>query len=165
MTPAVDQLVQLGITHQLRSYDHDPSSQSYGTEAAEALGLDPDSVFKTLLVQLSGRHSGRRPDAPDLLVVALVPVTGRLDLKALARVAGAKKAEMAPPALAERTTGYIVGGMSPFGQKKRLETYVEETIELLDIVNVSGGRRGLEIGLRPEDLISVLEATVAPLAI
>ncbi len=158
MTPAVDQLTALAVPHRMLSYRHDPASESYGTEAAVALGLDPDSVFKTLLARLSGTSTGGS------LVVALVPVTGKLDLKALARAAGAKKAEMAPPALAERTTGYVVGGISPFGQKKKLATYVDETVELLDVVHVSAGRRGLEISLSPEDLIRVLDAAVAPIA-
>lgn len=159
MTPAVDQLTGLGVAHDLLSYPHDPSAANYGTEASEVLGLDPDTVFKTLLARLDPRdgEGGR-------LVVALVPVSGRLDLRALARAAGAKRAEMAPLALAERSTGYVVGGISPFGQKRRLPTYVDETIVLLDRVHVSAGRRGLEIRVGADDLIRVLDATVAPLA-
>ncbi len=158
MTPAVDQLNALAIPHRVLGYPHDPASAGYGTEAAVALRLDPDSVFKTLLAQLSGTS------AAGSLVVTLVPVSKKLDLKALARAAGAKKAEMAPPALAERTTGYVVGGISPFGQRKKLATYVDETVELLDAVHVSAGRRGLEISLAPDDLIRVLDAAVAPIA-
>ncbi|MDA3038516.1 MAG: Cys-tRNA(Pro) deacylase [Actinomycetota bacterium] len=158
MTPAVDQLAALSVPHRILSYPHDSAAASYGTEAAEALGLDPEAVFKTLLAQLSGASDG------STLVVALVPVTGKLDLKALARAAGAKKAEMAKPEIAERTTGYVVGGISPFGQKKKLPTYVDETVELLDTVHVSAGRRGLEISLAPDDLIAVLQAAVAPIA-
>ncbi len=158
MTPAVDQLTAYSVPHHILSYHHDPAAASYGTEAAEALGLDPESVFKTLLAQLTGTRDGIG------LVVALVPVTGKLDLKALARAAGAKKAEMASPVLAERTTGYVVGGISPFGQRKKLPTYVDETVELLDTMHVSAGRRGVEIALAPSDLIRVLQAVVAPIA-
>ena len=148
MTPATKELDRLGVVYRTVSYPHDPGSSSYGTEAAEALGLDPDSVFKTLLADVDGA-----------LVVACVPVTGMLDLKALARAVGGKKAVMADPSLAERTTGYVVGGISPLGQRKRLPTYVDELVEVLDEVHVSGGRRGLEIALAPRDLIVVLGAT------
>lgn len=158
MTPAVDQLTRLGIAHRTLTYEHDPTTDSYGTEAAVALGIEPDTVFKTLLASASG------PDRPDRLIVSLVPVTGMLDLKALARAAGAKKAVMADPSVAERTTGYVVGGISPFGQRKQLETFVDEMVEILDVVRVSGGRRGLEIELAPADLIAVLKAQVAALA-
>lgn len=158
MTPAIDQLTALGVAHRVLSYDHDPSAESYGGEAAELLGLDPDTVFKTLLAQLDGGLTAAS------LVVGLVPVTGKLDLKALARAAGAKKAAMADPALAERTTGYVVGGISPFGQKRPLPTFVDETVEILDVIRVSAGRRGVEIELDPADLITVLNATVTPLA-
>lgn len=157
MTPAVDQLVSLGIAHRLLSYDHDPGAASYGSEAAEALGIEPDTVFKTLLATITGADRDR-------LVVALVPVTGTLDLKALARAAGGKKAVMTEPSVAERVTGYVVGGISPFGQKKPLDTFVDETIEILDVMRVSGGRRGLEIEVAPADLVTVLRAETAALA-
>ena len=157
MTPAVDQLTRLGIAHRTLTYEHDPATDSYGTEAAEVLGIDPDTVFKTLLASVSSAEGSR-------LVVGLVPVTGLLDLKALARAAGAKKAVMADPATAERSTGYVIGGISPFGQRKQLETFVDEMMEILDVVRVSGGRRGLEIELSPADLIAVLKAQVAALA-
>ncbi len=159
MTPAVDQLVQLDVPHRTLSYEHDSSAASYGDEAAEALGIEADTVFKTLLAELIG-GSFDRP----ALVVALVPVTGTLDLKALAKAAGAKKASMAKPEHAERSTGYVVGGISPFGQRKRLPTFVDETVEILDVIRVSGGRRGLEIELAPDDLVRVLDAVTAPLA-
>jgi Cys-tRNA(Pro)/Cys-tRNA(Cys) deacylase len=173
MTPAVDQLTDLGIVHQLLSYSHDPDAASYGEEAAEVLGIDPDTVFKTLLVSLTGARvvTGANANAnaneahdADRLVVCLVPVTGQLDLRELARAAGAKKATMADPKVAERTTGYVVGGISPFGQRKRLQTFVDETVEILELIRVSGGRRGLEIELDPQDLITVLSATTAALA-
>ena len=157
MTPAVDQLTRLGIPHQTLAYEHDPASDSYGTEAAVALGIDPHTVFKTLLASVVGADGSR-------LVVALVPVTGMLDLKALARAAGGKKAVMTDASVAERSSGYVVGGISPFGQRKQLETFIDETVEILDVIRVSGGRRGLEIELAPTDLISVLDARVTALA-
>lgn len=159
VTPAVDQLMKLGVAHRLLSYEHDPDASSYGTEAAEALDIEADTVFKTLLAELSGATF----DRPGL-VVALVPVTGTLDLKALAKAAGAKKATMAKPEQAERSTGYVVGGISPFGQRKKLPTFVDETVEILDVMRVSGGRRGLEIELDPGELVRVLDAVTAPLA-
>lgn len=159
MTPAIDQLANLGVSYRTLSYDHDRSAASYGTEAAEALGIEADTVFKTLLAELSG-GAFERPG----LVVGLVPVTGSLDLKALAKAAGAKKATMAKPDQAERSTGYVLGGISPFGQRKQLPTFVDETVEILDVILVSGGRRGLEIELAPEDLVRVLDAVTAPLA-
>jgi Cys-tRNA(Pro)/Cys-tRNA(Cys) deacylase len=164
MTPAVDQLNRFGIAHRLLVYEHDPTTSSYGTEAAEALGLDPDSVFKTLLAVVSDLRATESRGSMTSLVVGLVPVTGMLDLKELARAAGAKRAVMADPKTAARTTGYVVGGISPFGQRKPLPTFVDETAEILDVMRVSGGRRGLEIELDPQDLVRVLSATVAPLA-
>lgn len=156
MTPAVTRLLALGVAHQLVSYDHDPGAASYGTEAADALGLDPATVFKTLLAQLSG--------SPPRLVVAVVPVTTQLDLKSLARAAGAKKAKMADPDVAERATGYVVGGISPIGQKTSLETYIDNSAMALECIHVSGGRRGLEIALAPVDLVTVTEGRVHPLS-
>jgi Cys-tRNA(Pro)/Cys-tRNA(Cys) deacylase len=153
VTPAVKLLEQRKVAHRVVSYHHDPSAASYGTEAAELLGVDPAHVFKTLLAQVD-----------TTLVVAVVPVTGQLDLKALARAAKGKKATMADPGVAERTTGYVVGGISPLGQRKRLATYIDDSALALDELYVSGGRRGLEIALAPADLVSVLGATVAPLA-
>ncbi len=150
MTPATKQLDALGVSYRTVSYEHDNDTSSYGSEAAEALGLDADAVFKTLLAMVDGS-----------LVVACVPVSSMLDLKALARAVGGKKAVMADPALAEKTTGYVVGGISPLGQRKRLPTYIDEICEALDEMHVSGGRRGLEIALAPADLVSALAATVA----
>ncbi len=151
MTPATKQLDAAKVPYEVITYDHDPAAESYGTEAAETLNLDPASVFKTLLAKL---------DSGDL-VVAIVPVDNMLSLKALARAAGAKKATMADPADAERSTGYVVGGISPLGQRKPLATFVDDTCELFDQIHVSGGKRGMEIRLAPADLLKVLNATSA----
>ena len=149
-TPATVALERAGVTFTVHAYDHDPRSTSYGLEAADALGLDPDRVFKTLLADVDGE-----------LVVAVVPVSGQLDLKALAAALGGKRAAMADPAVAERTTGYVVGGISPIGQRKRLRTVVDETAVTRPAVYVSGGRRGVDLGLDPTDLVRVLDAHVA----
>lgn len=146
-TPATLALTRAGIPHTVHPYEHDPAAASYGLEAAEALGLDPAQVFKTLLAQADGR-----------LVVGVVPVTGQLDLKALAAAVGAKKATMADPGDAERVTGYVVGGISPIGQKRRLDTVVDDSALEHETVYVSGGRRGLDLGLAPNDLIRVCAA-------
>ena len=153
MTPAVKALERAGVAFELREYAHDPRAASYGLEAAQALGIDPASVYKTLLAQLDGKE----------LVVAIVAVDSLLNLKSLAKAAGAKRGAMADPALAERSTGYVRGGISPFGQKKRVRTFVDASMTDLDIVHVSGGRRGLEIAIAPADLITVTSATVANL--
>lgn len=153
MTPAIKLLERQKIAHRVVSYEHDPNAESYGEEAAEALGLAPSSVFKTLLAELDGSET----------VVAVLPVAHRLDLKALARSAKAKKATMADPAAAERLTGYVVGGISPLGQKKRLRTFVDASATELDEIHVSGGRRGLEIALAPTALVDLLGATVGTL--
>lgn len=152
-TPATAALTAVGIPFSEHAYAHDPSNRDFGMEAATALGLDADQVFKTLLAEVDGR-----------LVVGIVPVTGKLDLKALAAAVGGKKAVMADPALAERRTGYVVGGISPIGQKTRHETVLDETAELWDVVYVSGGRRGFDLGLAPADLIRATDAVVADIA-
>jgi len=154
MTPAVKMLEKAGVAFQLKSYEHDPRTPAYGEEAARALGLPADEVFKTLLARLD---DGR-------LAVAIVPVPCQLDLKALARAAGARKASLADPAEAERATGYVVGGISPLGQRKRLPTFLDESARTLEAIHVSGGRRGLEIRLAPSDLIRLTDAQEAPLA-
>ena len=154
MTPAVKALQRAGIRFRLREYDHDPRAPSYGLEAAQALGIDPGCVFKTLLAEVDERE----------LVVAIVPVSSTLNLKALAKAAGGKRAEMAKPTDAERATGYVVGGISPFGQKKRLRVVIDESIGALDTVHVSGGRRGLEIAVAATDLITAAQAICAPIA-
>jgi Cys-tRNA(Pro)/Cys-tRNA(Cys) deacylase len=151
-TPATVALDQAGVAFSVHPYDHDPAAPSYGLEAAQQLGLDPGAVFKTLLVEVDGS-----------LVVGIVPVTGQLDLKALASAVGGKKAAMADPAQAERTTGYVVGGISPLGQKKRLPTVVDASALALATIYVSGGKRGLDLGLDPTDLVALLHATVAPI--
>ena len=151
-TPATVALTRAGVPFTLHPYDHDPRAQSFGLEAAEALGVPPERVFKTLLADAGGR-----------LVVGIVPVTGQLDLKALARAVGASKAVMADPAAAQRSTGYVVGGISPVGQRRPLPTVLDETATTPDTVVVSGGRRGLDIELAPADLVRVTGATTAPI--
>jgi Cys-tRNA(Pro)/Cys-tRNA(Cys) deacylase len=154
VTPAVDQLVLAQVEHRLVGYEHDPAAESFGLEAAAALGVDPDSVFKTLIAD--GGSSG--------LVVGIVPVTTLLDLKSLAKASGAKRLEMAPVAMAERSSGYVAGGISPFGQKRRLPTVIDETCDLWDEIYVSAGRRGLDVAVRPADLVATISATVAAIA-
>lgn len=152
-TPATVALTAAGIPFTAHAYEHDPANTNFGLEAASALGLDPEQVFKTLLAEVDGA-----------LVVGIVPVTGKLDLKALAAAVGGKKAEMADPKLAERRTGYVVGGISPIGQKIAHPTVLDETVELFDTVFVSGGRRGLDLELAPADLVRITGATVAAIA-
>lgn len=148
MTPAVRVLERAGVAFELKEYHHDPKTPAYGQEAADALGLSEHDVFKTLLARLD---DGR-------LVVALVPVASQLDLKGLARAAKAKKASMADPEEAERSTGYVVGGISPLGQRKRLATYLDISATTRDILYISAGRRGLEIGLSPQVLSELTQA-------
>lgn len=154
MTPAIKLLEKAGIAHRVVSYEHDPATSSYGLEAVDALGLDPSSVFKTLLATVDGEET----------VVAVVPVANQLDLKALARSAGGKKAAMADPTNAQRLTGYVLGGISPLGQRKRLRTFIDQSAEDLDECHVSGGRRGLEIAIAPAALAEILSATFDQLA-
>jgi Cys-tRNA(Pro)/Cys-tRNA(Cys) deacylase len=151
-TPATVALTRAGISFTVHAYDHDPSASSYGLEAADALNLDPARVFKTLMAAVDGR-----------LVVGIVPVSGQLDLKAVAAAVGGKRATMADPAAAERATGYVVGGISPIGQKRSHPTVLDESATGFETVYVSGGRRGLDIGLAPADLARVTNATVAPI--
>ncbi|MEZ5168469.1 MAG: Cys-tRNA(Pro) deacylase [Acidimicrobiales bacterium] len=154
MTPAIELLRALGVDHEVIEYSHDPNHPSYGVEAAEALGVEPDTVFKTLMVTLDdGSH-----------VVGVVPVTTTLDLKAIAAAAGAKKAQMTDPATAERRSGYVVGGISPFGQKQPCRTFVDEWATALDVVHCSGGRRGLEIRVAPQTFVTALGAEFAAIA-
>ncbi len=152
-TPAARRLTELGIPFTVHAYDHDPGERSFGLEAAQALGLDAERVFKTLLATVD-----------DALVVAIVPVSGMLDLKALAHAIGGRRAELADPKIAERVTGYVVGGISPIAQKRALPTVLDETAELFDVVYVSGGRRGLDLGLSPADLITATSAQIAAIA-
>ena len=153
MTPALDLLKKHRAEHRVHSYEHDPKSASYGLEAAEKLGLDPQQVFKTLL---ASSEKGE-------LLVAVVPVVGTLDLKALAQAAGVKKCEMADPASAQRATGYLVGGISPLGQKKRLRTFIDESAQGFPTIHVSAGRRGLEVELSAETLAGLTSAKFAPI--
>jgi Cys-tRNA(Pro)/Cys-tRNA(Cys) deacylase len=149
-TPATVALTGAGIEFTLHEYAHDPRAASFGLEAAEALDLDPACVFKTLMATVDG-----------VLTVGIVPVSGQLDLKALARARGGSRAAMAEVAAAERATGYVAGGISPIGQKRAHPTVVDESALGFDRVYVSGGRRGLDLGIAPADLVRVTGATVA----
>ncbi|MER8070820.1 Cys-tRNA(Pro) deacylase [Streptomyces sp. NPDC094034] len=151
-TPATVALTAAGTPYTLHAYEHDPASPSYGEEATEALGVSPDRVFKTLVADVDGE-----------LTVAVVPVAGSLDLKALAAAVGGKRASMADPVTAERTTGYVRGGISPLGQRKRLRTVVDASAEAHATICVSAGRRGLEVELSPADLASLTSAVLAPI--
>ena len=149
-TPATVALTAAGIDFEVRAYEHDPRSTSYGLEAAEALGADPARVFKTLLASLDGH-----------LVVGIVPVSGQLDLKALARALGGSKAAMADVAAAERATGYVAGGISPVGQRRPHPTVLDASALDHDTILVSGGRRGLDLELAPLDLVAITGAVTA----
>ncbi|WP_265522203.1 Cys-tRNA(Pro) deacylase [Oerskovia flava] len=153
-TPAVVALTAAGVPHTLHPYEHDPTSEvGYGLEAAAAIGVEPAQVFKTLVASVEGN-----------LVVGIVPVDRMLDLKALAQAVGAKKATLADQAAAERATGYVVGGISPLGQRQRLRTVLDASAGDHDVVYVSGGRRGLDVGLAPADLVRLTGAVTAPVA-
>jgi Cys-tRNA(Pro)/Cys-tRNA(Cys) deacylase len=149
-TPATVALTAAGIGFEVRAYDHDPRAASYGTEAAEALGVDPARVFKTLLASLDAQ-----------LVVGIVPVSGQLDLKALARALGGSKAVMAEVAAAERATGYVAGGISPIGQKRAHPTVLDASALEHPTILVSGGRRGLDLEIAPHDLVAITGAVTA----
>jgi Cys-tRNA(Pro)/Cys-tRNA(Cys) deacylase len=151
-TPATVALTQAKVDFTVHTYDHDPAAASYGTEAADAMGVAPQRVFKTLLADVDGK-----------LTVAVVPVSGQLDLKALAAAVGGKRAAMADPAAAERTTGYVLGGISPLGQRKKLPTVIDQSALAYETVFCSGGRRGLEIELAPADLVRLTSARTAEL--
>jgi Cys-tRNA(Pro)/Cys-tRNA(Cys) deacylase len=151
-TPATRALTGAGVAFTERAYEHDPDAGGYGTEAAEALGVDPARVLKTLVTEVDGA-----------LTVAVVPVSGSLDLKALAAAVGGKRAAMADPALAQRRTGYVVGGISPVGQRTTHPTVVDASALDHATVLVSGGRRGLDLELSPAELVRVTDAVVAPI--
>ncbi len=151
MTPAINAAKKKKIPYTLHQYSHDPTSDSYGKEAAEKLGIPEERVFKTLVVQLD---TGK-------LAVAVIPVSTTLSMKQLARAAGAKKAAMADKGLVQKTTGYVLGGVSPLGQKKRITTIIDSSAEEFPTIHVSAGRRGLEIELKPADLAVLTEATFA----
>lgn len=144
------------VVHGIHEYERGEDQRDFGREAAEALGLPFDQVFKTLLVDTEGGDAPRDP------VVVVVPVSCMVSMKLVAAAVGAKKATMCDPSEAERITGYVVGGISPLGQRKLLTTVIDESVELFDTVYVSGGRRGLDVSLAPADLQRLLGATVAP---
>ena len=152
-TPATVTLDRAKIRYEVRAYEHDPAARSYGMEAAEALGVEPERVFKTLLVETDKG-----------LGVGIVPVDTQLDLKGIAAALNVKKATMADPAAAERVTGYVVGGISPIGQKKSLPTVLDESATMHATILVSGGKRGFDIELAPADLLTVVRGTTAPIA-
>jgi Cys-tRNA(Pro)/Cys-tRNA(Cys) deacylase len=151
-TTATAALERAKIPFTVHEYAHDPRAESYGREASEALGVTPDRVFKTLVAEVDGA-----------LVTGVVPVEGQLDLKALAAACGGKKAAMAQVTAAERATGYVAGGISPVGQRKRLRVVIDASALGFDTVFCSAGRRGLEIELAPADLVRAAGATVAPI--
>jgi Cys-tRNA(Pro)/Cys-tRNA(Cys) deacylase len=158
-TPATQAAKAAGIAFSLHEYAHDPAAASYATEAAEVLGVDPARVHKTLILQAEGnRHL--RPE----LIVAVVPADASCDLKAISAAVGARKVDLADPTVAQRTTGYVLGGISPLGQRKLLTTVIDEDAQLWDTILVSAGRRGLEIELNPLDLAAALGATFTPVA-
>ena len=152
-TPATAALSAAGVPFTLRPYEHHPDAANFGEEAAAALGVEPTRIFKTLVADLAGK-----------LVVGIVPVAGQLDLKALAGVLGGKKATMADPALAARSSGYVLGGISPIGQRTRLPTVLDSSAEAYPTILVSAGRRGLQVELAVIDLVRLTGATVAPIA-
>jgi Cys-tRNA(Pro)/Cys-tRNA(Cys) deacylase len=152
-TPATVLLTELGVAYRVHAYDHDPRHGGYGVEASDALGIAPERVFKTLVAEVDGA-----------LTVGVVPVSGHLDLKALAAAAGGKKAVMADMAAAERATGYVAGGISPLGQRRPLPVVIDSSALGFVTIFCSGGRRGLEIELAPADLVRAAGARVAAIA-
>jgi len=152
-TPATAQLTRARIAFTLHPYEHDPRAEAFGEEAAAALGVAPERIFKTLIATVDGK-----------LACGVVPVAGHLDLKALATAVGGKRAAMAEPAAAARATGYVVGGISPIGQKSRIPVVVDESAQGFETVFVSAGKRGLQVELRPDDLAAAANATYAAIA-
>jgi Cys-tRNA(Pro)/Cys-tRNA(Cys) deacylase len=152
-TPATALLARAKVPFTLHPYEHDPRSQAYGEEAAAALGVDPARIFKTLIASVEGR-----------LACAVVPVAARLDLKAFAATLGGKRAELADPAAAARATGYVVGGISPLGQRSKLPVVVDGSASSFETMFVSAGKRGLQVELAPDDLVRVAGALLAPIA-
>lgn len=154
MTPAINAVKKAKVAHKIHEYEHDPASSSYGVEAAAKLGLPEVKVFKTLVVSIGDKE----------LAVAVVPVSSMLNLKLMAKAAGVKKAGMADTADAERATGYVLGGISPLGQKKRLKTIIDASAEQFDTIFVSAGRRGLDMELSPKDLQRLTNAIFVDIA-
>jgi Cys-tRNA(Pro)/Cys-tRNA(Cys) deacylase len=152
-TPATNLLTSKGVDFKAHEYSHDPNSTSFGLEAAEKLGVDPNRVFKTLIANVD-----------ESFAVAIVPVNQQVSLKSLARTLGAKRAVMADPAQAARLTGYVVGGISPLGQKRLLSTVIDQSAKEFETILVSGGRRGFDIELSPQDLAELLSAVFAEIA-
>ena len=152
-TPAIAALARAKVVHTLHPYQHDPTTTAFGDEVVQALGWPAQRVFKTLVASVDGR-----------LTVGIVPVAAQLDLKALAAAAGGKKAGMANVADAERSSGYVAGGISPLGQRRQLPTVIDRTATDFDTIMVSAGRRGLQVELAPADLVTLTRAVVAPIA-
>ena len=152
-TPAIAALLRAKVEHTLHPYHHDPGTTAFGDEVVTALGWDPQRVFKTLVASVDGA-----------LVVGIVPVAAQLDLKALASAVGGKKAQLAKVADAERSSGYVAGGISPLGQRKPLRTVVDAGAEQFPTIMVSAGKRGLQVELAPADLVALCQATVADIA-
>lgn len=151
MTPGIIVAKKAKIIHKVHEYDHDSSCESFGLEAAEKLGVAEARVFKTLVVSLDNKE----------LAVGVIPVSSMLSMKLIAKAAGAKKAAMASPSDVERSTGYVLGGVSPLGQKKRLKTIIDSSAKHYSTVYVSAGRRGLEIELSPDDLKNLVNGVLA----
>ncbi|RLT99934.1 MAG: Cys-tRNA(Pro) deacylase [Ketobacter sp.] len=154
MTPGIKLVQKAKVSHRVHEYAHDPSSESYGLEAAEKLGVPEAKVFKTLVVSLDGKT----------LAVGVIPVSSMLSMKLIAKAAGAKKAVMAERSDVERSTGYVLGGVSPLGQKKRLQTFIDASAKEHATIFVSAGRRGLEIELGPEDLVKLVNGVFAEIS-
>ncbi|MCL1066687.1 Cys-tRNA(Pro) deacylase [Shewanella olleyana] len=155
MTPAINLAKQRQIAHEVLAYEHDASADSYGEEAVSKLGLPPAEVFKTLVVMADNKE----------LVVAVIPVSKKLNLKLMAKAVAAKKSAMADKVLVEKTTGYVLGGVSPLGQKKPLRTVIDSSAKVLTTMYVSAGKRGLDIGLSPSDLCTLTKASFADIAV
>jgi Cys-tRNA(Pro)/Cys-tRNA(Cys) deacylase len=155
MTPGITAAKKAKIPHRVHEYSHDESSESYGLEAAEKMGVSEERVFKTLVVSLDSKE----------LVVGIIPVSSLLSMKLIAKVSGAKKAAMAEKSDVERSTGYVLGGVSPLGQKKRLKTIIDSSAKNYSTIYVSAGRRGLEIELSPDDLTELTRGVLAPICL